>query len=144
MPSTRAFAEETAMNRYTIAIFLLSTGALAGPYDQAYSIITTDRAASADPNLRPVIVNRVDGETVPSTNEAVVAPGVRKVTIDLPARRGFTQATQHTFDVDAKPCTRYYVAARLDSPTTQTWTPVVRHAEAIGECRKKFKVAEAR
>ena len=132
------------MNRYMLATILLSTSALAGPYDQAYSIITTDRARSADPNLLPVIVNRVDGETVMSTNEAVVAPGLRKVTIDLPARKGFSQATQHTFDVDAKPCTRYYVAAKLDSPTTQTWTPVVRSAEAIGECRTKFKVATAR
>ena len=132
------------MNRYMLATILLSTSALAGPYDQAYSIITTDRARSADPNLLPVIVNRVDGETVMSTNEAVVAPGVRKVTIDLPARKGFSQATQHTFDVDAKPCTRYYVAAKLDSRTTQTWTPVVRSSEAIGECRVKFKVAEAK
>ena len=64
------------MNRYMIATILLSTSALAGPYDQAYSIVTTDRAASADPNLRPVIVNRVDGETVMiARNEAVVAPG---------------------------------------------------------------------
>ena len=132
------------MNRYMIATILLSTSALAGPYDQVYSIITTDRAASADPNILPVIVNRVDGETVMARNEAVVAPGVRKVTIDLPPRRGFSQATQHTFDVQAMPCTRYYVAAKLDSPTTQTWTPVVRHQEAIGECRAKFKVAEAR
>ena len=133
------------MNRYILATILLSTGALAGPYDQAYSIITTDRAPSADPNLRPVIVNRVDGETVMTTrNEAVVAPGLRKVTIDLPARKGFTQATQHTFDVDVKACTRYYVAAKLDTPTTQTWKPVVRSTEDIGECRLKFKVAEAR
>jgi hypothetical protein len=144
MPSIRAFAEETAMNRYLLATILLSTAALAGPYDQAWSIITTDPARSADPNLRPVIVNRVDGETVMSTNEAVIAPGLRKVTVDLPARRGFTQATQHTFDLEVKACTRYYVAAKLDSPTTQDWKPVVRHAEEIGECRSRFKVAGAK
>ena len=132
------------MNRYMLAMILTSTAALAGPYDQAYSLITVDTSRSADPNVIPVIVNRVDGETVMSRNEAVVAPGLRKVTIDLPARRGFTQATQHTFDLEAKPCTRYYVAAKLDSPTTQTWTPVVRSSEAIGECRAKFKVAEAK
>ena len=74
----------------------------------------------------------------------MVAPGARKVTIDLPARRGFTQATQHTFDVDAKPCTRYYVAAKLDSPTTQTWAPVIRRQERIGECHAKFMVARAK
>jgi hypothetical protein len=129
------------MNRYTLAIFLLSTSALAGPYDQAYSVITTDKSRAADPNVLPVIVNRVDGETVMTRTEAVVAPGVRKVTIDVPPRKGFKQATQQTFDLDAKPCTRYYVAARLDNPTTQAWTPIVRNSEPIGECQKKFKVA---
>ena len=130
------------MFRYMLATILLSTSALAGPYDQVYSIVTTDRARSADPHLLPVIVNRVDGETVmTSRNEAVVAPGTRKLTLDLPARRGFTQATQYTFDLEVKPCTRYYVAAKLDSPTTQSWTPVVRSNEPIGECERKFKVA---
>ena len=128
------------MNRLLLAPLLLATSVLAGPYDQPYSIITVDRAKSADPNLRKVIVNRVDDETIMTGNVAVVAPGMRKVTIDLPPRKGFKQATQHTFDIDAKPCTRYYVAAKLDSPTTQDWTPMVRSEEAIGECRKKFKV----
>ena len=128
------------MNRLLLAPLLLVTSVLAGPYDQPYSIITVDRAKSADPNLRKVIVNRVDDETIMTGNVAVVAPGMRKVTIDLPPRKGFKQATQHTFDIDAKPCTRYYVAAKLDSPTTQDWTPMVRSEEAIGECRKKFKV----
>ena len=128
------------MNRILLASLLLSTSALAGPYDQPYSIITVDHAKSADSHLRKVIVNRVDDETVMSGNKAVVEPGKRKVTLDLPPRKGFKLATQHTFEIDAKPCTRYYVAARLDSPTTQEWTPVVRSEEAIGECRKKFKI----
>jgi hypothetical protein len=130
------------MKRCLLAASLLAAlPALAGPYDQVYSLITTDTARSADPNVIPVIVNRVDGETVMTRTEAVVAPGPRKVTIDVPPRKGFSQATQATFDLDAKPCTRYYLAARLDSPTTQTWKPIVRNSEPIGECRKKFKVA---
>ena len=129
------------MKRLLLASLFVSTSALAGPYDQPYSIITTDRARSANHLLRPVIVNRVDEETVMLNNRAVVAPGMRKVTIDLPPRKGFRLATQHTFDIDAKPCTRYNVAARLDSITTQDWTPVVRSEEAIGECQSKFKVA---
>ena len=124
-----------------LASLFVATSALAGPYDQPYSIITTDRARSADPNLRPVIVNRVDDETVMSDNRAVVAPGKHKVTLDLPRRKGFKVATQHTFELETKPCVRYNVAAKLDSPTTQDWTPVVRSEEPIGECRTKFKVA---
>jgi len=129
------------MNRILLASLFVASSALAGEYDSPYAIITVDRARSADPNLRPVIVNRVDGETVISGNRAVVAPGKHQVTIDLPPRKGFRIATQHTFEIDARPCTRYNVAALLDSPTTQDWKPVVRSEEAIGECRSKFKVA---
>jgi len=74
-------------------------------------------------------------------NRAVIAPGPHKVTIDLPPRKGFHEATQVTFDLDTKPCVRYYVAAELKSPTLQEWTPVVRHQDPIGECRKKFGVS---
>ena len=129
------------MKRLLLASLLLSTAAVAGPYDQPYAIITVDRARSSDPNLLPVIVNRIDGETVLSDNKAVVAPGKRQVTIDVPPRKGFRTATQHTFEIDAKACTRYNVAAKLDSRTTQDWTPVVRSTERIGECETKFKVA---
>lgn len=132
------------MNRYMLATILLSTSALAGPYDQVYGLITTDKSRSADPDVIPVIVNRVDDATVMTGQPAVVAPGLRKVTIDVPPRKGFHQATQATFDLEVKPCTRYNVAAKLDSRTTQTWKPMVRSTEDIGECRKKFNVAEAK
>ena len=133
------------MQRLLLASLLLATAAIAGPYDQPYAIITTDRAKSADPNIRPVIVNRVDGEsTMTRDNRAVVAPGKRQVTIDLPPRKGFKTATQHTFELDAKACTRYNLAAKLDSTTTQEWKPVVRSEEPIGECAAKFKLAGVR
>ena len=129
---------------FLLASLLAATAAVAGPYDEPYSIITVDTLKSADPNLRKVIVNRVDDVTVTSDNKAVVAPGQHKVTMDLPPRRGFHQATQYDMALETKPCTRYYVAARLDSPALQTWTPIVRSEERIGECEAKFKLAKAR
>jgi len=132
------------VKRFLVTALFAATPALAGPYDQPYSIITVDTAKSADPHLRRVIVNRVDGETVISGNRAVVTPGKHAVTLDLPPRKGFRLATQQTFEIEARPCTRYYVAARLDSLTTQDWVPVIRSEEAIGECRSKFKVAGAK
>ena len=113
--------------------------AVAGLYDQPYSIITTDPARSADPLLRPVIVKRVDGKNAQYDNRAVVAPGAHQVTVDLPPRKGFNLATQHTFDLTTRPCVRYYVAAKLESQTGQDWKPVVRSEEPIGECEAKFK-----
>jgi hypothetical protein len=113
--------------------------ALAGPYDQPYSIIVTDTKKSSDPNLRPVIVNRVDGENT-LNNEAVVAPGKHKLTLDLPPRKGFKLGTQNEMDLETQPCMRYYVAAKLKTQTGQEWDPVLRYSEPIGECRKKFRI----
>jgi hypothetical protein len=122
-----------------LALFLLSSGAaLAGPYDQPWSVITTDRAISADFRMRPVIVNRVDDRNADTAlNQAVVPPGSHQVTIDLPPRKGFP-ASQHTFELTTEPCTRYYVAAELDNTVGQQWKPVVRSRERIGECESKF------
>ena len=128
------------MKHLSLLTLLAATAAWAGPYDQPYSIITTDTAPAADPNLRPVIVNRIDDENV-LANRGVVAPGAHKVTLDLPPRKGYRLATQETLDLTTKACVRYYVAAKLDNPTSQRWTPVVRSQERIGECEKKFNVA---
>jgi hypothetical protein len=127
------------MKRLLPAFLLLAaTAAVAGPYDQPWVIITTDTAPSADPKLRPVIINRVDGENA-MKNFAVTTPGVRKVTVDLPPRKGFSLGTQETFELTASPCMRYLIAARLDTETGQHWKPVVRASESIGECLTKFK-----
>ena len=112
--------------------------AIAGPYDQPWVIIATDTKPSSDPNLRPVIVNRVDGQNS-MRNEVVTTPGPKMVTVDLPPRKGFKVATQETFDLETSPCMRYYIAARLDTLVTQDWKPVVRYSELIGECAAKFK-----
>src|SRR3954470_9883156 len=121
-----------------LAAVLAATAALAGPYDQAYSIITSDRTASADFKMRPVIVNRVDDRNADTRlNQAVVAPGPHQVTIDLAPRKGFP-ASQHTFELVTEPCTRYYVAAALANTVGQEWKPIVRSRERIGECESKF------
>ncbi len=125
------------MKRLFLACSIAAAAAMAGPYDQPYSIITADTAKSANPNLLPVIVNRVDGENT-LENRAVVAPGSHKVTVDLPPRKGFHTATQQTFELATLPCVRYNVAAKLDSPAAQRWTPVVRSVERIGECTAKW------
>lgn len=112
--------------------------AVAGVYDQPWSIVTTDHAPSSDFKMRPVIVNRVDDRNADTQrNEAVVAPGSHQVTIDLPPRKGFP-ASQHTFELTTEPCTRYYVAAELKNTVGQEWKPIVRSKERIGECESRF------
>ena len=60
------------------------------------------------------------------------------VTVDVPPRKGFRTATQHTFALTTEPCTRYYVGAELHTRVGQEWKPVVRSKERIGECEAKF------
>ena len=122
-----------------IPLLLAATAAAAGPYDQPWSIITTDVARSADPKLLPVLVNRVDDRNaLPGGREgAVVEPGPHEVTVDLHPRKGFP-ATQRTFPLTTEPCTRYYVGALLKTTVGQEWEPVVRSRERIGECEAKF------
>jgi hypothetical protein len=130
------------MKRLLIASLVLSPLAtFAGLYDQPYSIIQTDPSRSSDHLIRPVIVNRVDDVNAQYDNRAVVAPGKHAVTVDLHARQGFHLPTQVTFDLETKPCTRYYIVGRLETTTGQKWAPVVRSEERIGECEAKFKVA---
>ena len=59
----------------------------------------------------------------------------------MPPRKGFHTATQSEMQLDAKPCTRYYIAARLKSLTLQEWEPFVRYEEPLGDCAKKFNLA---
>jgi hypothetical protein len=132
------------MKRIIAATFLASTAALAfaGPYDQPYSQIMTERHfPSADPDVLPVLINRIDDNTV-YEKKGTVAPGPHQVTVDLHGRKGFP-ATQVTFPLDAKPCTRYYIAAKLKSRTLQEWEPIVRMEEALPDCAKKFNIAAA-
>jgi hypothetical protein len=127
------------MKRLLAAILVLVPAtAVADPFDQPWALITNDSDLAADPKLRPVIVSRVDGESV-IKSRAVVGPGTRMVTVDLPPRKGFSLGTQENFELVASPCMRYHIAARLDTETGQRWVPVVRTAETIGECLTKFK-----
>ncbi len=133
------------MKRILIAASVLCAAAAAtaatGPFDQPYSIIENDTVRSADPNVIGVIVNRVDEHNAMPGNRAVVPPGTHQVTVDVPPRKGFHTASQHTFTLVTEPCTRYYLSAKLASQVTQQWDPIVRSKERIGECETKFAKA---
>ena len=120
------------------ALAILSTAAVAGPYDQPWTVIETDPAHSPDANVRPVAVSRVDGQDA-IRNRVIIEPGPHMVTVDLPPRKGFSLGTRETFDLTTSPCMRYYIAAKLDPSAGQHWKPIVRHSELIGECATKFR-----
>ncbi len=125
------------MRRLLAALLLAPAGAAAGPFDQPWAEIRADGAAAPGAGYGAAVVSRIDGEPV-AKGRAVVAPGTRVLTVALPPRKGASVGTQESLEVQANPCMRYVVAARLDAPSGQ-WKPVVRQAESIGECLSKFK-----
>jgi hypothetical protein len=127
------------MKTFALAPLLLAAACATSPYGQPYAEIVVDRAPSSDPNVVPGVINRVDGETSLHLDRVAVSPGPHQLTIDVPPRKGFRVATQETVAMDAEPCTRYYIAARLDTPVTQDWKPLVRSTERIAECESRFK-----
>jgi hypothetical protein len=120
---------------------LTALPAFAGPYDQPWSIVETYYGRTADSHLRKVIINRIDDTNTEPRNRVVTTPGPHNVVLDVPPRKGFP-ATQVQMQMDLKPCTRYYMAAELKSPTLQAWQPIVKYEEPIGECAKKFNLAQ--
>ena len=132
------------MKRPVLLALLVLAGCAASPFDQPYSWVERDPMPSSDPLVIPVIVNRVDGVTSQWPDRALVTPGRHVVTLDVPPRKGFSQATQADFALDVAPCTRYYVAARLATTVTQDWTPIVRSTQRLGDCEAKFHVSGAK
>lgn len=110
----------------------------AGPYDQPWAVIASEDRSSTDPALRPVVISRVDGEPA-YRNQFVTTPGTRSVTVGLPPRAGLKVGAQETFDLQASPCMRYFIAAKPDTPAGESWKAVVRRSELIGECATKFR-----
>jgi hypothetical protein len=126
------------VKRLGAALLLLAPAwAAAGPFDQPWAVISSEGAAAPDARYGTAVLSRVDGESV-ARGRAVVAPGPRAVTVALPPRKGVSVGSQATFEVQANPCMRYVVAARLDAQSGE-WKPVVRSAESIGECLTRFK-----
>lgn len=132
------FASPVCTMLLACAFATAPSAATAGVYDEPWSVIASDPKPSADPAIRPVIVNRVDGENS-TRNQVVIAPGPHMVTVGLPPRKGFSLGTQETFDLTTSPCMRYFIAAVLDNPVGQRWKPVVRSSELIGECAAKYR-----
>lgn len=124
------------MDRLLPALLLLAAPALAGPFDQPWVLVTSEYRPSTDTALRPLVVSDVDGEPA-ARNRVVTTPGTRRVTVDLPPRKGQSLGTRETIELQASPCMRYDLAARLDS--SGRWKPVVRASGTIGECLTKFK-----
>jgi hypothetical protein len=81
-----------------------------------------------------VAIVAVDGAPVASTDpSAVLEPGPRRVTVQMPRAAGFKDGEQRTIDLDVKACTRYWLVASrvVGSAATDV---VVDHAQTVYSC----------
>jgi hypothetical protein len=108
-----------------------------GMYDQPYALFEPD-ARSVPADTRAAFILKVDGEDRTINRSDPVAPGMRNVVVSVPGARGMSESKQETVMIDAKPCMRYYLAARRPSSTSSDWSPFISGSEPIGECMKKF------
>ena len=109
----------------------------------AWSEVSGTRYSRTELNRSAVIIETVDGRTPLDYRSggyrvARIEPGNRLLTITgVPLRTGW-QGQLREYTLDAKPCMRYYLAARRSAPTARDWSVFVAAAEPIGECKKKF------
>ena len=128
----------------TAAACLLLGGCAAGGggmYSEPYALLEPQqRMAVAD--TRPAFVMKIDGRNVDMGRSDPVPVGKRSVEVSIPGAPGMSDPDRDTLEIDAKPCTRYYLAARRSSPTARDWKAFVAENEPIGECVRKFQAAK--
>lgn len=121
-----------------------SLPAFAGPYDQPYAILETGKKSETRKEA-PASISRIDGKSVRNPRKSdPLAPGKHTIDVSFSSARGLTADNIKTLEVDAKPCMRYFINARYESPTGPKWEPVVSAGQPIGECRSKFKLDPAK
>lgn len=112
-----------------------------GMYASPYALFEPERRSAVE-DTRPAFVMKIDGQNVSIDRSDPVAPGAHTVELSIPGPPGMGQSARDTVTIEAKPCTRYYWAARRSSRTARDWKAFVAHAEPIVECHKRFSEAK--
>src|SRR5882672_4677365 len=130
------------MNKTTGTVLLAVSATLLGAcasgggmYSQPYALFEPDRRSPVE-DTRPAFIMRIDGRNISIDSNDPVSPGMRTVEVSIPGQPGMGDADRDTLIVDARPCTRYFLAARRSSRTASDWKAFVAESEPIGECAK--------
>ena len=115
----------------------LAAHAAGGNYSKPYALFEPQQQMEVG-DTRPAFVVKIDGHNVSIDSGDPVPPGKRTVVVSIPGTKGMSNPRRATLTIDAKPCTRYYLAARRSSPTARDWSAFIAHSEPIGECARRF------
>ncbi len=83
----------------------------------------------------PVTIVSVDGAAVSSAS-TVMAPGPRKVTVQMPSAAGFKAGDVRTIDLEVKSCTRYWLVATRDSRAATDYEVKVDYEKRDHNCAR--------
>jgi hypothetical protein len=139
--STAINLKETFVKKWVLSAMLLAClPAAAGYYDAPYAQFHPgNRSAVRD--VARATITRIDDIQVRPGRSDPVAPGVHRVEVSVPGPRGMSKPGHQVLVIDARPCTRYYIAAKRSSRTSHDWAAYIDEVETIGECAARFKAA---
>jgi len=130
------------MKRVFLPILLAALGGCAGgpatEYNAPYSLLATEVALTGSAATRGVLLHSVDGQRV-SEDRAVIQPGPRKITVEV-LKRSNEPSVLASFDLDVKPCTLYFLAARHPPGSRETWVPFVLAGNPVRPCETRFGI----
>lgn len=85
-------------------------------------------------NLRPAIIEKVDGYSSYASYPIKIEPGRHEIVMQGPKLNWPGGTPLHTMTLNIEPCKRYYLNAQFDNPVEPHWTPVVSYIEEIAGC----------
>lgn len=83
--------------------------------------------------LFPATVLAVDGQRINAGDTPPFPPGVHTVDVEMRLQHDTYSPERKSIRIDAKPCTRYYLASR--KTPEGPFVAVVSHEEPIRECK---------
>jgi hypothetical protein len=101
-----------------------------------------DLKTRVDPGLYPVQLTSVDGD-FSMENPRAVAPGVRSMRFVALGGRSAAPNEAKVVLVKVEPCTRYYFAARRETPLSRDWSLVLERTEPVEPCDAAAEIKKA-
>ena len=126
------------MNAAAGLFTLLSTSLLLGScatLGPTWSELSGARYTRAVVDRRPLIIERVDGDSTPIRLPIRIAPGRHDITVSSLPHGHFRGGILSQLTLDIEPCKRYYINAQYPDPVQPRYTPVVDYVEPITGCR---------
>jgi hypothetical protein len=108
-------------------------------YSQPYAQFEAEHNLQLN-GLFPATVVGIDGNRINAGQTPPVRPGAHTIQVEMRLQHDAYNPEQRSLSIDAKPCTRYYIASR--NAGDGRFEAVVSTTEPIKECQKLMAKAD--